>query len=171
MDDEEVSSRAEEYEQQAKKDLKKKDSESATRNLMMAEKLWKSMGLPERAAEMWGDFKHYSRSAEIWKKMGSNERAAEMEAKKELEQGEVLEGQSKDIITRNASLFLAIASFSISLFFLGQNTLTGFAVYGAPMEYSVWFGSFLLVISLIFFFIYLRGKRKRGKSKKKISRR
>ena len=170
MDDKGSIEEAERYERQAKKDLKKKDSESAMRNLMMAERIWNSLNFPGRAAEMWGNFKHYSRSAEIWKKLGKQEKAAEVEAKKELEQGEMIEEQGRGAVSRNASLFLAISSFVISLFFLGQNTLTGFAVYGSPIENSAWIGSFLLIISLIFFFSYLTGKRHK-KSRKKSSRR
>ncbi|MCK4650426.1 hypothetical protein KAT36_04320 [Candidatus Pacearchaeota archaeon] len=85
-----------------------------------------------------------------------------VEIKKKVLEGEksvVVVESDEDIVTRRTSLFLAVGSFVLSLFFLSQN-ITGHAVLNFEKSSANWVGGILFILAIIGFLVYVQKKKK-----------
>jgi len=75
------------------------------------------------------------------------------------EKAVVVVESGEEIVTRRTSLFLAVGSFVLSLFFLSQN-ITGNVILNFEKPSANWIGGIFFVLAVIGFLVYVQKRKK-----------
>jgi hypothetical protein len=152
--------KAEDHEDLALKAEKEGDIDSLERNLNKAEKIWFSLEMKKRAAEMYESFKHYSRAIELYKTLGKKDKVKKLKKLREQEK------PASKMMLEISPLILGLASFGVSIFLLSER-FTGNIIFNLEDRTVDSVGILFFLIALAFLINFFWGKQHLLKDKNK----